>query len=133
MVAFACGETKRMTIMRALTIGVIFALAASAPAFAGGKGGGGHTSTETPKSSTSLNYNKVEVTYSKHRPDGNGGGNATAAKKGKVNVKDISVTKKTDKSSAKLVTSAPASKSTTGGKALGEIKGESLDDKHKDW
>ena len=98
--------------MRVLTIGVVVALAASAPAFAGGKGGGGHTSTETPKSSMSLNYNKVEWTYSKQKPDGSGGRNATAAKKGKVNVKDISVTKKTDKSSAKLMMSAPASKGT---------------------
>ncbi len=95
--------------MRALTIGVVVALAASAPAFAGGKGGGGgsgHTSTEAPKSSTSLNYNKVELTYKPQKPDGT---NATAAKKGKVNVKDISVTKKTDKSSA------------------------TLNEKHKDW
>jgi type VI protein secretion system component Hcp len=96
--------------MRALTIGVVAALAASAPAFAGGKGGGGHTSTEAPKSSTSLNYNKVEWTYSKQKPDGTAGGNATAAKKGRVNVKDISVTKKIDKSSATLMMSAPASK-----------------------
>ena len=102
-----------MRIMRALTIGVVVAFAASAPAFAGGKGGGGHTSTEAPKSSTSLNYNKVEWTYSKQkRKDGSGGGNVTAVKKAKVNVKDISVTKKTDKSSAKLMMSAPASKST---------------------
>ena len=72
MVAFACWrDKKRMAIMRALTIGVVVAFAATAPAFAGGKGGGGHTSTEAPKSSTSLNYNKVEWTYSKQkRKDG---------------------------------------------------------------
>ncbi len=89
-----------MATMRVLTIGVVVALAACAPAFAGGKSGGGHTSTDAPKSSTSLNYNKVEWSYSK-RPDGSGGGNATSAKRGKANMKDISVTKRTDKSSTK--------------------------------
>ena len=101
IVAFARGETKRMAIMRALTIGVVVALAVSSPAFAGGKGGG-HSSTETPKSSTSLNYGKVEWSYSKQKPDGTASANATAAKKGKVNVKDISVTKKTDTSGPNL-------------------------------
>jgi hypothetical protein len=64
MVAFACGETKRMTIMRALTIGVVVALAASAPAFAGGKGGGGkQAGSDRPTENSSFNYGKVEHTY----------------------------------------------------------------------
>jgi type VI protein secretion system component Hcp len=102
--------------MRALTIGLVFALAASAPAFAGEKGGGGHTSTETPKSSIGLNYGKVEWSYSKKRPDGSGGGNVTAAKKGKVNAKDISVTKTTDTSSPNLY------KHTSTGKHIPNVK-----------
>jgi|GraSoiStandDraft_13_1057314.scaffolds.fasta_scaffold418481_2 type VI protein secretion system component Hcp len=104
-------------LYKASIIVTVLTLAVSGQALAGGKGGGGHESSGGPKGNVSLNYGKIEQSYKPQSADGaRSSGVATgpritnvrtnsavsAKKTGKTHVNDISITKKSDKSSPKL-------------------------------
>jgi type VI protein secretion system component Hcp len=104
--------------MRSGLIALLAVALASTAAAAAGKGGGagGHEPGQHPQASLSLNYGKIEHTYKQQQPSG---------------------TARSKRVSDKNATSASSTKTSNASKKgainFGDIKGESQDDKHKDW